>query len=178
MKTKILLVGVSLLALTALLTLPACVTRSVVTVGANGNSVTNTFKDIDTNRVDSVAHQAAIDGTAYVLNAHPEWRPQFQQAEDDLNLLVASPSINLDDILAIVQKLPVKELKGSTAQMSFEGAQLAISLVGLPALPAAANADAQAIASAIASGIATGIANAPPVPVTAPAPVVTAPATN
>lgn len=148
----------------ALLALPACVSTSTITTDANGNSHTNITKMFDTNRVDRVAKQAAIDGTTDVLAIHPEWRPQFQQAEDDLNSLAASPSISIDDILAIAQRLPVKELKSQTAKLSFEGATLLISLLDVPQLPSTANADLQALAKSIADGIASGIANAPPIP--------------
>jgi hypothetical protein len=164
MKTKILptiLLGLSLI---GLLALPACITQPIVTTDANGNSVTNNVSVLDTNRVDSVAKQAAIEGTSDVLASHPEWLPQFQQAEADLNLLAASPSISLSDILTIMQRLPVNELKSSTAKLSFEGATLVISLLDVPQLPATANADLQSIAKAIADGIAAGIPAAPTPP--------------
>jgi|GEM_PF-3916538 len=167
MKTKILLVGACLLGFAGLLALPACKSVTSVTTDSNGNSVTNTSRVIDTNRVDRVAKQAAIDGTTEVLGTHPEWRAQFQQAEDDLNILANSPSVSLDDILAIAQRLPVKELKSQTARLSFEGATLTISLLDVPELPATANADIQSIAKSIADGIAQGIATAPPIPAAA-----------
>ena len=81
-----------------------------------------------------------------------------------MNSLAASPSISIDDILAIAQRLPVKELKSQTAKLSFEGATLLISLLDVPQLPSTANADLQALAKSIADGIASGIANAPPIP--------------
>ena len=161
---KILLAAVLGAAGLAMMAVSGCKSVTTVTQDRNGNSITNTTKMFDTNRVDRVANQAAIEGTTEVLNSHPEWRPQFQQAEDDLNILVASPSISLDDILAIARRLPVKELHSATARMSFEGATLFIALLDVPQLPSTANADLQALAKSIADGIAVGIANAPPIP--------------
>jgi hypothetical protein len=171
MKTKIysfLAMGVCLL---ATLALSACMSGTRVTQNPDGTFTTNVVNVLDTNRVDRVANQAALEGTTDLLASHPEWTSQFQQAADDLNLLAASPSINLDDILAIAQRLPVKELKSQTAKLSFEGATLLISLLDVPQLPADANADLQGLAKSIANGINTGIEQAALAPSPAPNPV-------
>jgi hypothetical protein len=165
MKTKIvsfLTVGLCLLGLAAL---PACKTVPSVTTDANGNSVTNTTKVIDTARVTAISRQAATVGTSEVLAAHPEWRPQFQLAAEQLALLSASPTIGLQDILTIAERLPVTELKSQTARLSFEGATLLISAIDVPDLPADRLAELQPIAKAISDGIMAGL---PPAPVGAP----------
>lgn len=159
MKTKtlsILTVGLSL----TMLVLPmGCKTVT----DANGN----TTKQIDTVRVAAISRQAATVGTSEILAAHPEWRPQFQLAAEQLALLAASPSIGLQDILNIAQRLPVTELKSQAARLSFEGATLLISAIDVPQLPADRLAQLQPIARAIADGIAAGL---PPAPSPAPAP--------
>ena len=168
MKTKlcaVLLIGASLIGLAAL---SGCITGTTVTQNADGTYTTNTVKTLDTNRVDLVAKQAAIDGTAAALQQNPQWLPQFQLAVNDLNQLATSPSITLNNILTIVQTLPVKQLKNQTAALSFEGATLVISLLDVPQLPPQATADLQSVAKAIADGITQGIqqANIPPPPTT------------
>lgn len=165
MKTKILSSFILGLCLLATLSLTACKTVTSVTTDANGNSVTNTTKVIDTARVAAISRQAATVGTSEVLAAHPEWRPQFQLAAEQLALLSASPTIGLQDILAIAQQLPVTELKSQTARLSFEGATLLISAIDVPDLPADRLAELQPIAKAISDGIMAGL---PPAPASAP----------
>lgn len=180
MKTKLSLVallGASLIGLSAFV---GCKSVTTVTTNPDGTFTTNTTSVIDTNRVDLVAKQAAIDGTADILSTHPQWVSQFQLAANQLNSLATSPTISLDNILTIAQQLPVKELKSQTAKLSFEGATLVISLLDVPQLPSQATADLQSIAKAIADGINTGIeqaALAPP-PATSTNTPVTSSATN
>jgi hypothetical protein len=170
MKPKILLVGIALIG--TMLALPACKSVTSVTTDQFGNSVTNVTKTIDTARVATISRQAATVGTSEVLASHPEWRPQFQLAADNLRLLATSPSISLDSLLQIARKLPVKELKSQTARLSFEGATLLISAIDVPQLPADRLAELQPIALAIADGIVAGM----PAPVAAPQAIAPAPA--
>lgn len=155
-------------------TMVGCKTETAVFTNPDGTTTTNTTQVIDTARIASISRQAATVGTSEVLAAHPEWRPQFQLAEDNLRLLASSSSISLDSLLAIAQQLPVKELKSQAAQLSFEGATLLISAIDVPPLPADRLAQLQPIALAIADGIAAGMppavpAPAAPVPITPPA---------
>jgi hypothetical protein len=168
MKTKIrssLTVGLILLAPILIFAgLSGCKSVTTVTTDPFGNSVTNVTKTIDTARVATISRQAATVGTSEVLASHPEWRPQFQLAADNLRLLATSPSISVDSLLQIAQQLPVKELKSQTARLSFEGATLLISAIDVPQLPADRLAELQPIALAIADGIVAGMP-APPAPV-------------
>lgn len=51
-----------------------------------------------------------------VLAANPEWRPKFVIARDDLKILAAAPTVGLPELLTIVDRLPVAQLKdGDTA---------------------------------------------------------------
>lgn len=168
MKTKTSLVGLSLLALGLVLAFGAangCKSVTTTSTDAFGNTATNTTWVLDTARVASVSRQAATVGTSEVLASHPEWRPQFQLAADQLSALAKSPSIGLQDILNIAQQLPVTELKSQTARLSFEGATLLISALDVPELPADRLAQLQPIAQAIADGINAGL---PPVATPAP----------
>lgn len=152
MKPKIcslLTVGVCLL---GLLAQPACTTTGQPDVG----------------RIARVAKQAATIGTTEVLTAHPEWLPQFQLAEKELRQLAASPTLSLDDLLAIIQRLPVKELKSQEARLSFEGATLLISAIDVPDLPADRLAQLQPIVLAISDGLAGGRLAVFPPPAPAP----------
>jgi hypothetical protein len=159
----------AVLAVGAATFLAGCKSTTTVTTDPFGNSITNVTKTIDTARIATISRQAATVGTSEVLASHPEWRPQFQLAADNLRLLATSPSISLDTLLAIAQQLPVKELKSQTARLSFEGATLLISAIDVPELPADRLAELQPIALAIAEGIVAGMP-ALPSPVSAPLP--------
>ncbi len=173
--TLVALVGASLIGLSAFV---GCKSATTVTTNPDGTFSTNTTSVIDTNRVDLVAKQAAIDGTQDILATHPQWAPQFQLAADQLNALATSPTISIDNILAIAQQLPVNELKSPTAKLSFEGATLLISLLDVPQLNPQTTAELQSVAKAIADGINFGIEKnaiaAPPIPTTSNAPPTTA----
>lgn len=118
----------------------------------------HTLTPADSARIATASKQAATIGTTEILKAHPEWRPQFQLAADELRQLASAPSIGVNDLLAIAQRLPVKELKSDTARLSFEGATLLISVIDVPTLPADRIAQLQPIAQAIADGIIAGMA--------------------
>jgi hypothetical protein len=152
-----------------------CKSVSTVTTDNNGNTVTNVTKTLDVARASSIAKQAATVATTEVLTAQPQLRPQFELAESDLRTLATSPSIGLQDILNIAERLPIKELKSQDARYAFEGATIIIAGLPVPDLPADKAAKLQPIALAIADGVAAGLAVVP-----APAPAMTnvAPAAN
>lgn len=59
-------------------------------------------------------------GITYIVTAesmiqHPEWKPHFEVASEELRILSTSTNIDLPMITAIVSKLPIKELKGQHA---------------------------------------------------------------
>lgn len=60
---------------------------------------------------------AALVGTTEALRAHPEWCDGFQTAANDLKLIEQSPVIDFALVLAIVQRLPINELKSERATL-------------------------------------------------------------
>lgn len=68
--------------------------------------------------------QVAFEGTQLVLSEHPEWREHFLTAADDLNVLANNPTIDLNSVLDIINRLPVKELKSRDARLAISGARL------------------------------------------------------
>lgn len=111
----------------------------------------------DVNRIAAGAKEAATSGTREVLLSHPEWKPQFQLAADQLHTLATSPDITVQSILAIAKQLPVKELKSQDARIAFEAATFTISIINVPPVPAEAAGKLQPIAQAIADGINAGL---------------------
>jgi hypothetical protein len=71
-----------------------------------------------------------------LLDEHPNWKLYFQQAYDDLGVLEKATTIGLPEVLAIINRLPVKELQSKTAKISILSATLLIEEVGSPAIDA------------------------------------------
>lgn len=117
----------------------------------------STLSTSDVSRIAAVSQQAASIGTREVLINHADWKPQFVIAAAQLHALAISPTLGVQDILKIVQQLPVKELKSQEARLSFEGATLLISAINVPTVPADRLAQLQPIAQAIADGILQGM---------------------
>lgn len=61
--------------------------------------------------LENKAKAVAWGATTKLLQKHPEWRPHFEQAKQDLVLLQASETIGIVEVLAVVNRLPVKELR-------------------------------------------------------------------
>lgn len=60
---------------------------------------------------------AGYMGTSTALTQHPEWRPHFVQAEKDLAVLEAQETIDIVTLLAVMNRLPIKELKSPEARI-------------------------------------------------------------
>lgn len=75
---------------------------------------------------------AAYTGTALALSEKPEWRPHFQKAYDDLGILENATTIGLPEVLAILNRLPVKELKSDKAVIIITATVLMVSEAGAP----------------------------------------------
>lgn len=67
-------------------------------------------------RIASTAHVAAYIGTTEALRAHPEWRPGFVLAAQELKYLEDGP-VDVLKLMEIVRRLPVKELKSDRAAL-------------------------------------------------------------
>jgi hypothetical protein len=75
--------------------------------------------------------QVTFEGTQLVIAEHPEWREHFLTAADELNVVANSPTIDLNTVLEIVNRLPVKELKSRDARLAISGARLLLVFVGV-----------------------------------------------
>jgi hypothetical protein len=77
----------------------------------------------------TVAKIAAKDATFFALQEHPEWRPQFQDAFAEVEVLAAQDKVDVAAIAALVARLPVKELKGTTAQIIVTDVQIIVEQI-------------------------------------------------
>lgn len=73
---------------------------------------------------------AAYVGTSWALQEKPEWRPHFEKAHADLLILEQAEVIGLPELLEIIQRLPVKELKSDEARIIIVGTVLLIEELG------------------------------------------------
>lgn len=77
---------------------------------------------------------AAYVGSALALNEHPEWKDAFLKAHNDLAILEEAETIGLPEIMAILNRLPVKELQSKEARIAIVGTTLLIEEIGSPAI--------------------------------------------
>lgn len=67
---------------------------------------------------------AAKNGTLIALIEHPEWRPKFESVHAQLGDLIAGGQIESGQISALLNLLPIKELKSPVAQILISEAEL------------------------------------------------------
>ena len=96
---------------------------------------------------------AAYLGTALAIEEHPNWKPQFQKAYDDLGIIEAADTIGLPEVLAILHRLPVKELQSNKARIVITGTVLLVEEVGSPELNPVATGKLKAVVVEIRKGI-------------------------
>lgn len=111
-------------------------------------------------RIQSAAKVAAYVGTWEFIHQKPEARAAFQTAHDELVFLESQETIDLVTLLAIVHRLPVKELKSPQAQLIIGASMLLLSDYA-GSLPVGDMATLKPLVSAIREGIALGLAAAP-----------------
>jgi hypothetical protein len=70
------------------------------------------------------AKAVAWVATAEILESHPEWRPHFVQARDDLRILADSHALGAVEVMAILHRLPVRELRSARGALYFGAAVL------------------------------------------------------
>lgn len=84
----------------------------------------------DNRNVASAVKTAAFVGTSMALLEHPEWRSHFEQARGDLALVEQMEAIDFTMVLAIVHRLPVKELRSPEAALIITGAAIILADYG------------------------------------------------
>lgn len=109
-----------------------------------------------TARIASAGKVAAYVGTAEFLRAHPEARIGFEAARDSLRVLETSGHVDLAMLLAIVNRLPVKELRSERALIIVTAATILITDFG-GALPLEQLDNLKPVARAIREGIELGL---------------------
>jgi hypothetical protein len=99
---------------------------------------------------------AAYTGTAVGLADHPEWRRGFEEAHADLALIEQAEVIDFVFVLAVVQRLPVKELKSDKAAILITAATILLSDYG-GSLPLDRLEELRPVVKAMREGIGLGL---------------------
>ena len=141
MKTK------SLFVLTAL---AACLAVAIIATSGCATTMSQTTQQ----RVVIGVKLAASIGGAEILVEHPDWRVHFQRAADDLKIIEAGDTVSISQVIAIVQRLPVKELHSPRAVLYANTGVLLLNEVGVATeLPLEQSKDVKAVAAALREGI-------------------------
>lgn len=132
--------------------------KTVITTDpVTGVSVTNQVFDVT--RITPLVETAAFEGTAVALTEHPEWRDGFNAALKELKFLEASEHIDFTTVLAIIQRLPVKELKSQEARLAISGGTLLLSQVRGSTTALDKLENLRPIVTALRAGVELGLSN-------------------
>ena len=107
-------------------------------------------------RVITAAKLAAYVGTAEYVLQHPDSKPKFVLAANQLTVIAAQDHVDLVALLAIVNQLPVKELKSDQARIIITVSTLLLSDYA-GSLPVDKLDNLKPVAKAIADGINLGL---------------------
>lgn len=102
---------------------------------------------------------AAYLGTALAIEEHPNWKPQFQKAYDDLGIIEAADTVGLPEVLAILHRLPIKELKSPKAVIIITATALLIEETGSPELSPVTTAKLRPVVKDLRAGIKLALDN-------------------
>lgn len=111
-------------------------------------------------RVATSAKVAAMVGTAEAVAAHPEWRPKFVAAANELSILANADHVDVATLLAVVQSLPVAELKSPRAKLVVTAVTLVLSDYA-GSLPLNRLDELKPVAAALKAGVELGLASVP-----------------
>lgn len=110
----------------------------------------------DLGRIQKAAKLAAYIGATEYMRAYPVSRPGFVLAQTELAELAKSDGLDMAKLLAIVNRLPVKNINNERVQMYITSTAIILSEFG-DKLPLDRLAELQPVAQAIADGLALAL---------------------
>lgn len=115
------------------------------------------FKNPSTvQRIATSCKVAAFVGTSEYVRQHPESRSKFEAARDELHILATADVVDWVTLLAIVQRLPVKEVHTERATLIITAATILLSDYA-GSLPLNQQAELKVFAKALEDGVALGL---------------------
>lgn len=128
------------------------ITIALITLLGCATTDTNDFS-----KVLAMARLSAYLGTAESILSHPEWKPDFVLARDELKILETSDTVDLATLLAIMNRLPVKELKGEQTKIVITTFSLILQDAVFNIYPLEKTGSLQRVARALRQGIDIGL---------------------
>jgi hypothetical protein len=110
----------------------------------------------DIERIAATAREAATFGVQEALLARPDWADEFTLAHRELTSLAAGDTITAAQLLDILNRLPVKELKSEEARITIAGARILIAGAGWSVVDAERLNQLRPVIIAIAEGLVSG----------------------
>ena len=107
-------------------------------------------------RIQTACKAAAYIGTAEYLETHPDAKNQFTAVATELEILAAQDTIDYVTILAVVNHLPIKELKSGNARIAITAATILLSDYA-GSLPVGTAGTLKPVAASLAAGIRLGL---------------------
>lgn len=90
-------------------------------------SLSDGLSSSNAQRIQTSVKLAAYLGTQAYLTKHPETRPAFVIARDELRVLSTSDNIDAVTLLAIFNRLPVKQLESGQSKLIITAATIILS---------------------------------------------------
>jgi hypothetical protein len=106
----------------------------------------------DLARVKTSAKLAAYIGSSEYMRANPVSRPGFALAVEALKEIEAAPTVDLTTLLAVVNRLPTKDIRSERVQMLITSTTILLSDFG-GTLPLERMAELRPVATAIREGV-------------------------
>ena len=121
-------------------------------------------KSVQTDTVAQAAELAAYTGASIDLQANPSHAAYYNAAIASLDALVLTNNYDPNAFVAALQQLPIKELKGSTARITINAAEILWDNYKGTIIPADEQAKVQPILLAVRSGLARAVGDSTPPP--------------
>lgn len=99
----------------------------------------------------AIAERAGFRITQQVLKRHPDWRPEFERARNELVNLQSQPKLDALAVIEILDRLP--ELEATDAWIITDVATISILVAGDPALKPESEAQLRAAVAGLVKGM-------------------------
>lgn len=121
-------------------------------------------KAVPQERIESRVKLVTQIAAGEALIEKPQWRIGFEQAAADLQVLESTDNVGIGNLIAIIERLPVKQLQSPRARLYIAtGTSLILEESGVPTELSPATSDkVQGLARAIRQGIQNALAVAFP----------------
>ena len=116
-----------------------------------------TLSEPDVTRISLAVREAATLAPQEALSQRPDWRGAFEIVQKELSLLSVKTNVTVLDLLGVLDRLPINEMKSDTARLSIAAARLTIALAGWSDVEIVRVEQVQTVIVALHDGVSTGM---------------------